>query len=89
MLGPAFKGNKAFKEVKEKIAQLTTLELEKLREVGTMDILNNTIKTSDLLISEKFLEDNVNKEYEEIGGEKVMYFSIYLVCYSISVKTKN
>ena len=39
-----------------------------------MDIVNNTIKTTDLLISEKFLEDNVNKEYEAIGGEKVMYF---------------
>ena len=76
VLGPKFKGNPAFKDVKNGIAKLTTSELENLREVGTIEIAKNTLQATDLLISEKFLEDNINKEHEAIGGEKVMYFCI-------------
>ncbi len=43
MLGPKFKGNKAFGEVKAAITKLTTAELEKLRETGTITLAGHTL----------------------------------------------
>jgi hypothetical protein len=43
VLGPKFKGNKSFGEVKTAISKLTTVELEKLRETGTITLAGNTL----------------------------------------------
>lgn len=44
VLGPKFKGNKAFGDVKNGIAKLTTVDLEKCREVGTIEIAGQTLE---------------------------------------------
>jgi isoleucyl-tRNA synthetase len=71
VLGPKFKGSKAFGDVKKGITNLTTVELEKFREEGSIVIAENKLDKVDLLISEKFVTGNI-KEHEAIGGEKVM-----------------
>lgn len=83
VLGPKFKGNKTFGEVQTAIKKLTTVELEKLRETGSIVIAGNTLETvftiiiqSDLVIQEKFVNDNI-KEDEAIGGDRIMYFHRY------------
>ena len=62
------------------IKKLTTVELEKVRETGSIVLVGSTLETvltlliqSDLVIQEKFVNDNV-KEEEAIGGDRIMYF---------------
>lgn len=43
VLGPRFKGNKSFGDVKAAIAKLATIDLEKLREVGEIVLAGNTL----------------------------------------------
>jgi hypothetical protein len=43
VLGPKFKGNKSFNDVKAGITKLTTEELEKIKENGTVEIANNKL----------------------------------------------
>jgi isoleucyl-tRNA synthetase len=45
VLGPKFKGNKAFGDVKNGITKLTTVELEKCREVGSVSIAGHNLET--------------------------------------------
>jgi isoleucyl-tRNA synthetase len=45
VLGPKFKGNKTFGEVQAAIKKLTTVELEKLRESGSIVLAGNTLET--------------------------------------------
>lgn len=45
VLGPKFKGNKTFGEVQAAIKKLTTVELEKLRETGSIVLAGNTLET--------------------------------------------
>lgn len=71
VLGPKFKGNKAFGDVKNGITKLTTVELEKCREVGSVTIAGHNLETSDIIIQEKFVNDNIH-EHEAIGGSKVI-----------------
>ena len=71
VLGPKFKGNKAFGNVKKAIAELTTAQLENAREKGMVMVEEHELAIGDLLVKEKFIQDNVSEE-EGIGGEKVM-----------------
>lgn len=50
VLGPKFKGNKAFGEVKTGITKLTTEELEKFRETGKITIAKHELEQVDLLV---------------------------------------
>lgn len=43
VLGPRFKGNKSFGDVKAAIAKLTTIDLEKVRETGEIVLAGNTL----------------------------------------------
>ena len=70
-LGPKFKGNKDFGNIRTAITNLNTAQLKKAREEGCVQIEGNKIDLEDVLISEKFINDNL-KEYEVIGGEKIM-----------------
>lgn len=71
VLGPKFKGNKSFGDVRKEIGKLTTEQLEKFRVEGSIELVNNKLDLVDILISEKFVTDHV-KEHEAIGGEKVI-----------------
>jgi hypothetical protein len=80
VLGPRFKGNKAFGDVKTAITKLNTQELEKARSAGSIIVAGHTLETvpyiaiqSDLVIQEKFVTDNIAPE-EAIGGDRIMYF---------------
>lgn len=70
-LGPKFKGNKDFGNIRTAITNLNTAQLKKAQEEGFVQIEGHKIDLEDVLISEKFINDNL-KEYEVIGGEKVM-----------------
>lgn len=72
VLGPKFKGNKSFGDVKAAIAKLTTIDLEKVRETGSVVLAGNTLEASDLIIQEKFVTDNIAPD-EAIGGDRLMY----------------
>lgn len=71
VLGPKFKGNKAFGDVKTAIGKLSTAELEKLKETGKIQIAGHDLDKDDILIKEKFLIETV-QDYEAIGGDKVI-----------------
>lgn len=84
VLGPRFKGNKSFGDVKAAIAKLTTIDLEKVRETGEVVLAGNTLSVvhyllmqNDLVIQEKFVADNIGAE-EAIGGDRLMYSLYYL-----------
>lgn len=51
VLGPKFKGNKAFGDVKNGITKLTTVELEKCREVGSVTIAGHNLETVPFFIT--------------------------------------
>lgn len=67
ILGPKFKGNKTFGEVKTAITQLTTEQLLNCKKEGKIVLAENELNAEDLIIKEKFIEGNI-QEYEAIGG---------------------
>ena len=72
VLGPKFKGNKAFGDVKKGITSLTNDQVKLAKDKGEIEIAGHNLKTSeDLLIQEKYVPNSV-KEHEVIGGEKVV-----------------
>ena len=71
VLGPKFKGDKTFGDLKKAITALQTEQLLKCQEEGTIKIGEKTLDKSDLLIKEKIREDLI-QEYEIIGGETIM-----------------
>lgn len=70
-LGPKFKGSKDFKSVTDEIKKLTHEALEKCKEDGFVKILTHNIEIDDIIIKEKFVEENI-QEYEAIGGDRVI-----------------
>jgi len=68
VLGPKFKGDKTFGDLKKAITNLTTEELLKCKEEGSITIGDKTLSKDDLLIKEKFLEENV-QAHEVVGGD--------------------
>ena len=52
VLGPKFKGNKAFPEVKAAISKLTTEQLEKFREEGSIEVANNKLEKVTLKLTQ-------------------------------------
>ena len=71
VLGPRFKGDKSFGDVKKGISELSTEALLKCKEEGKIDIQGKTLSKDDLLIKAKFLEENI-QDYEIIGGESTV-----------------
>lgn len=61
VLGPKFKGNKSFGDVKKEIVKLTTEQLQKFKEEGTIELAKNKLEKVDLLINEKFVVDNIKE----------------------------
>jgi uncharacterized membrane protein len=68
VLGPKFKGDNTFGDLKKAITSLNTEQLLKCKEVGTIDIDGKTLSKDDLIIKEKFLDENV-QAHEIVGGE--------------------
>lgn len=71
VLGPKFKGNKAFGDIRNAITKLGTAELEEVRTSGSLTVLGHALEASDIIIQEKFVNDNV-AEHEAIGGDRVI-----------------
>jgi hypothetical protein len=44
VLGPKFKGNKSFGDVKKEIAKLTTEQLQKFKEEGSIELAKNKLE---------------------------------------------
>lgn len=86
VLGPKFKGNKAFADVKTAITQLKTDQIKALQEKGEIELAGHKLSAKeDLIINEKFNIENL-KDYETIGGDKAMYKSIY---FSVLLDTRQ
>lgn len=50
VLGPKFKGNKSFGDVKAAIAKLATIDLEKVRETGEIVLAGNTLSLVTIIL---------------------------------------
>jgi hypothetical protein len=50
VLGPKFKGNKSFGDVKTAIGKLTTAELEKIKEEGKFTIAGSSLELVILMV---------------------------------------
>ena len=70
-LGPKFKGNKMFGAIRTGITNLNSDQIRKAMEAGKVEVEGHSILVEDLIIQEKFINDNL-KEHELIGGEKVI-----------------
>ena len=72
VLGPKFKGNKAFGDVKKGITSLKNDQIKAAKAKGEIEIAGHNLKTAeDLIVQEKYVPNSV-KEYEVIGGDKVV-----------------
>ena len=72
VLGPKFKGNKAFADVKKGITSLTNDQIKAAVEKGEIEIAGHKLSsTEDLLIQQKYVPNSV-LDHEVIGGEKVI-----------------
>lgn len=72
VLGPKFKGNKSFGDIRNGITQLNTEQIKLLREKGEIEIAGHKLSAKeDLIINEKFNNDNL-KDYEIIGGDRAI-----------------
>lgn len=55
VLGPKFKGNKSFGEIRNAITKMTSAEIKKIKETGVFEVAGHKLSTKeDLIINEKF-----------------------------------
>ena len=57
VLGPKFKAEKTFGNLKNGITSLSSEEIMKLQEIGKVEIIGKTLDKGDVLIKEKFKKD--------------------------------